>query len=178
MRSLLNRGEDREAGFTLIELMVVVVVMALLMAIAIPAFLSTKGGANDSATKSDLTNGIINLKSFYTNNHAWPGSQTALGGLDPSLTWIYQSSSAPPALSHANSVYVYPTGSTAYVYGCSESGACYYIKDTEGAAGGELYASTSPAVTTPLAPDAGSLTYAASQGAPASSTGVGGGWGN
>ncbi|MHB1929284.1 MAG: type II secretion system protein [Acidimicrobiales bacterium] len=178
MRKRRPRRAGREAAFTLIELMVVVVVMAILMAIAIPAFLSTKGGANDSATKSDLTNGIINLKSFYTNNRAWPGSQPSLSGLDPSLTWIYEPSSAAPSLSHTNSVYVYGAGPTAYVYGCSETGACYYIKDTEGAAGAELYASTSPAVTTPLAPDAGSLTYAASQGAPASSTGVGGGWGN
>ena len=38
-------GED--AGFTLIELMVVLLILAILLAIAIPTFLGVTGGAND-----------------------------------------------------------------------------------------------------------------------------------
>ena len=36
-----------DSGFTLIELMVVLLILAILLAIAIPTFLSVTGGAND-----------------------------------------------------------------------------------------------------------------------------------
>jgi type IV pilus assembly protein PilA len=43
-----------EGGFTLIELMVVVLVIAILLAIAIPAYLGSENRARDRAAQSDL----------------------------------------------------------------------------------------------------------------------------
>ena len=51
LQHLKDRRQD-ETGFTLIELMVVVLIMGILMAIAIPTFLSTQGSANDASAKS------------------------------------------------------------------------------------------------------------------------------
>src|ERR1039458_10064870 len=59
-------GED--AGFTLIELMVVLLIMAILLAIAIPTFLGVTKSANDRAAQSNLNTAMLNAKAAYQSN--------------------------------------------------------------------------------------------------------------
>ncbi len=59
-------GED--AGFTLIELMVVLLILAILLAIAIPTFLGVTKSANDRAAQSNLNTALLNAKAQYQNN--------------------------------------------------------------------------------------------------------------
>src|ERR1700694_4299845 len=61
-------GEDAaDARFTLIELMVVLLIIAILLAIAIPTFLGVTGSANNRAAQSNLTNALTEASAIYQN---------------------------------------------------------------------------------------------------------------
>jgi type IV pilus assembly protein PilA len=75
--SIISRLNDRrdsvgeagdDSGFTLIELMVVLLILAILLAIAIPTFLGVTKSANDRATQSNLNTAIVNAKSIFQTN--------------------------------------------------------------------------------------------------------------
>jgi len=80
-------GED--AGFTLIELMVVLLILAILLAIAIPTFLGVTGGANDRSAQSNINTALTSLKTAATqNNQTYTGlTQAIMSTNEPSLTW-------------------------------------------------------------------------------------------
>ena len=80
-------GED--AGFTLIELMVVILILAILLAIAIPTFLGVTGGANDRAAQSNLNTALTTVKAAAgINNQTYAGIPAGtFAANEPSITW-------------------------------------------------------------------------------------------
>ncbi|HEX3275646.1 MAG TPA: prepilin-type N-terminal cleavage/methylation domain-containing protein [Gemmatimonadales bacterium] len=77
---------QRRGGFTLIELMIVVVIIGILVAIAIPKFASTKEKAYLAAMKSDLRNGVTAEEAYFTDNQLYlAGSASNLGGVPTPL---------------------------------------------------------------------------------------------
>src|SRR5213082_2809434 len=85
---LCQRSEREERGFTLIELMVVVLIIAILIAIAIPTFLGARQRAQDRAAQSNLRNAFAAEKVVYTDNQVFTTNTGTLSGIEPSLNYV------------------------------------------------------------------------------------------
>jgi type IV pilus assembly protein PilA len=81
------RTRDDEEGFTLIELMVVVLIIAILIAIAIPTFLGARARAQDRAAQSDLRNGLTAEKTVYTDAQTYDATTANMKSIEASLNW-------------------------------------------------------------------------------------------
>jgi type IV pilus assembly protein PilA len=68
---MLQKMRNRK-GFTLIELLIVVAIIGILAAVAIPQFSSYRAKAYNSAANADLKNMKTGMEAFMADNQQYP----------------------------------------------------------------------------------------------------------
>lgn len=141
LQAMRKRMED-DKGFTLIELMVVVLIIAILIAIAIPTFLGLRQRAQDRAAQSDLRNGLTAAKAFFTDNDSYAPAAplptfdaAALEAIEPSLSAV---DGGTPAIGSSDVHVKGVTGSTVVLVRRSASESLFCIADNAAAGGGTV----------------------------------------
>src|SRR5688572_15601627 len=82
-------GRDDERGYSIVELLVVMGVIAILIGIALPTFLGAQHRAEDQKAKADLRNALAAALTHFAEAGVWDDFDAAEAILiEPTVVWI------------------------------------------------------------------------------------------
>ena len=90
MRLRTRPDGSSERGFTVIELLVVIIIIGILLAIAVPSYLGFRDRAANNAAKANLRAALPSAEAFYADNGVYTGMNAAAlvaidSGVSPTL---------------------------------------------------------------------------------------------
>lgn len=137
------RRAQGDGGFTLIELMVVIMIVGILLAIGVPTFFGARTRAYDSEAKSNLRSGMMAAQTMYADSRTFyvgnsqAGARAALLATEPNLKLTANANQRPASgeVSFYGDNQVWNlttnnwagTGSGLRLSAKSQSGRCYGI---------------------------------------------------
>lgn len=126
----------REHGFTLVELMVVILVIALLIALGLPTFLGARERASDRATQADIRNAFSAERAYYSDNLTYTTDPLAMTAIEAAITYL---DGDTPLVRGVAYLHLHPGPNEIFISAMSASGTCWYLREIDG--DGAQYAS-------------------------------------
>ena len=84
-----NRLRRGNSGFTLVELMIVVIILAILAAIIVPQFAGSTAEAKNSALDANLNSMRSMVEVYYQQHGVYPGVNASSGGTPPRAVYCF-----------------------------------------------------------------------------------------
>jgi type IV pilus assembly protein PilA len=138
--------------------MVVVLIIAILIAIAIPTFLGAKKRAQDKQAQSNLRNALTAEKTVYVDSQKYvdnSGTPPALTNVEPNLNYA----SADASARGVEVDQLDTNGTWVVLKSLSKSGTMFCLQDiASGTSAGTYYAKVASATATTACPTGGSTT--------------------
>ena len=120
---------DEEEGFTLIELMVVVLIIAILLAIAIPTFLGARNSANARAAQANLRNALTAEQTVWTNTQTFSATVATMQGVEGGINWSV--GTAGTAVPNQVSVSMDAAGDVVLLQADGKDNNCYFVEQSD-----------------------------------------------
>ena len=127
MSHRMRRNDD---GFTLIELMVVVLIIAILIAVAVPTFLGARERAQDRAVQANLRNGVTAAAVLLAEQGDYAGTLTDYENTEPSLDFVASGTALVPG--NMVGLNLNADNSIVTLAAASDSGDCFFIQRASG----------------------------------------------
>ena len=128
-----------ERGFTLIELMTVILIIAVLILIALPTFLGARERAADRAVHADVRNAFAAERAYYTDTLTYTTNPATMTAIEAAITYL---DGDTPLVTGVVYLHLHPIPNEIYISAKSGSGTCFYLREIDG--GGAEFA-TDPA---------------------------------
>jgi type IV pilus assembly protein PilA len=128
-----------ERGFTLIELMTVILIIAVLVVLALPTFLGARKQTYDRAAQADVRNAFAAERAYYTDTLTYTTNPATMTAIEAAITYL---DGDTPLVTDVAYLHLHPIPNELYISAMSESGTCFYLRETDG--GGAEFA-TDPA---------------------------------
>ena len=118
-----------ERGFTLIELMAVILIIAVLVLLGLPAYLGTRVRTWDRAAQANIRNAFAAERAYYTDELTYTTDPATMTAIEAALTYVDGDTPLVPGVVY---LHLHPGPNEIFASAMSESGTCWYLREIDG----------------------------------------------
>ncbi len=136
MKRLVRPTEER--GFTMIELMVVVLLIGILVGIGLPTRLGARIRAQDRAAQADIRNAFTAERAYFTDTLTYTTDASAMTAIEAAIAYVAGDTPLSVGVVY---LHFHAGPNEIFISTRSSSGTCFYLREADG--GGATFAGAS-----------------------------------